>query len=241
MVEAALRPEEGWKRLAAERALGLVRDGMVLGLGTGSTAQYFIEGLGRLLAGGLRLRAAATSEATARQAQALNLPLLQHLERPLDLAVDGADEIDAALDCIKGRGGALLREKIVAEAAERFVLVADVRKLVPHLGRGPVPVEVLPFLWEQTSRRIAALGGRSLLRGGAATPFLTDNGNLILDVTFEAIPDPAALAARLKAVAGVIEHGLFVGLARSAIVGGPDGVQVLGQALDTAPGPGGGR
>ena len=241
MVEAALRPEEGWKRLAAERALGLVRDGMVLGLGTGSTAQYFIEGLGRLLAGGLRLRVAATSAATARQAQALNLPLLQHLERPLDLAVDGADEIDPVLDCIKGRGGALLREKIVAEAAERFVLVADVRKLVPHLGRGPVPVEVLPFLWEQTSRRIAALGGRSLLRGGAATPFLTDNGNLILDVTFEAIPDPAALAARLKAVAGVIEHGLFVGLARSAIVGGPDGVQVLGQALDTAPGPGGGR
>src|SRR5437899_9336298 len=128
MAEAASRPEEAWKRLAAERALGLVRQGMLLGLGSGSTAAYFVEGLGRMVAAGLRVQAVATSAATASQARALGIPLLDRLERPLDLAVDGADEIDPALNCIKGRGGALLREKIVAQAARRFVLIADERK-----------------------------------------------------------------------------------------------------------------
>jgi ribose 5-phosphate isomerase A len=231
MAEAASRPEEGWKRLAAEGALRLVGDGMVLGLGTGSTAFYFVEGLGRLVAGGLRVRAVATSAATASQAQALRIPLVDHLDRSLDLAVDGADEIDPALNCIKGRGGALLREKVIAQAAKRFVLIADAGKLVPRLGRGPLPVEVLPFLWEQTSRRIAELGGRPALRGDASAPFRTDNGNLVLDVAFGSIADPAALAVRLKAIAGVLEHGLFNGLARSAIVAGADGVRVLGEPL----------
>lgn len=234
MTETGVRGEEQGKRLAAERALLLVRDGMLLGLGTGSTASYFIEGVGRLVAAGLRVSAAATSEETAGRARALRIPLLDAVDRPLDLAVDGADEIDPERNCIKGRGGALLREKIIAQAARRFVLIADDRKLVPRLGRGPLPVEVLPFLWTQTSRRIEALGGRPTLRGDPSAPFLTDNGNLVLDVTFQSIAEPEELDRRLKAIAGVIEHGLFIGLARTAIVGGAQGVRVLGEPVSEA-------
>jgi ribose 5-phosphate isomerase A len=241
MAEASSQPEEVWKRLAAERALGLVGEGVLLGLGTGSTAVYFVQGLGRMVASGLRVQGVATSAATASLARALGIPLVERLERPIDLAVDGADEIDPALNCIKGRGGALLREKIIAQAAGRFVLIADERKLVPRLGRGPVPVEVLPFLWEETAHRIAQLGGRPQLRGDAAAPFLTDNGNLVLDVSFEEIADPVALAVRLKAIAGVVEHGLFCGMARTAVIGGPDGVRVLGEAIDPAAPAAGGR
>ena len=234
MAETGARPEERGKRLAAEQALGLVRDGMRLGLGTGSTAAYFIDGLGRLVAGGLRVAAVATSNETAARARALGIPLLDSVDGPLDLAVDGADEIDPTRNCIKGRGGALLREKIIAQAARRFVLIADERKLVPRLGRGPLPVEILPFLWTQTSRRIAALGGHPVLRGDASAPVLTDNGNLILDVTFGSIAEPEDLDRRLKAIAGVIEHGLFIGLARTAIIGGAVGVRVLGEPVSEA-------
>jgi ribose 5-phosphate isomerase A len=187
-----------------------------------------------MVAGGLRVQALATSDASARQARSLGIPLVDRLERPLELAVDGADEIDPALNCVKGRGGALLREKIIAQAAKRFVLIADERKLVPRLGSGPLPVEVLPFLWEETARRMAEQGWRPALRGGAAAPFFTDNGNLILDLSVGAIADPAAFAARLKSIAGVIEHGLFCGMARTAIVAGPESVRVLGEALDPA-------
>ena len=218
------------KLAAAERALELVRPGMLLGLGTGSTARHFIAGLGRLVAGGLEVRCLATSRASETQARALGIPLLEELDGPLDLAVDGADEIDGELRLIKGRGGALFREKLVAEAAERFVVVADPSKLVDRLGAGTLPVEVLPFLWRRTAARLAALGGAWSLRGGQEAPFLTDNGNLVLDGILEdGIPDPEGLGRELKGITGVVEHGLFCGLAVAAIVAGPDGVEVRGK------------
>ena len=226
MIDPGSRVEAD-KQAAAERALQLVRPGMVVGLGTGSTARYFIEGLGRLVQEGLAVQAVVTSGDSRRRAIECGLALRDHLERPLDLTVDGADEIDGSLNCIKGRGGALLREKIVAHASRRFVLIADESKLVDHLGRGPVPVEVLPFLWERTSEGITRLGGRPRLRVDAAGPTVTDNGNLILDVTFEEVLP--SLAGHLHAIPGVIEHGLFFSVAQAAIIAGPSGVHVRGE------------
>ncbi len=219
---------EPYKRTAAERALELVRPGMLLGLGTGSTARYFIERLGARVAEGLRITAIATSRDSEERARSLGIPVVQTLERPIDLAVDGADEIDPARNCVKGRGGAFLREKIVAYASRRFVLVADETKAVPRLGAGPVPVEVLSFLWEETSRRIQELGGRPALRSAGANPFRTDNGNLVLDVSFGIIPDPHGLGIKLHAIPGVVEHGLFIGMANAVILAGPAGVRELG-------------
>ncbi|MDQ6711469.1 MAG: ribose-5-phosphate isomerase RpiA [Candidatus Dormibacteraeota bacterium] len=217
---------EAQKQAAAERALQLVRPGMVIGLGTGSTARYFIEGVGRLVAAGLQVEAVATSADSRRLAETGGIRLRDRLDQPLDLTVDGADEIDPSINCIKGRGGALLREKIVAHASRRFVVIADEMKLVKRLGRGPVPVEVLPFLWERTSAGIADLGGRPMLRPGAEGPYRTDNGNFILDVSFGAID--RTLAGALHAIPGVIEHGLFFGVAHAAIVAGSSGVRIEG-------------
>jgi ribose 5-phosphate isomerase A len=212
------------KRAAARRALELVAPGMVLGLGTGTTARYFVEGLR-----GLRVAGVATSFESAELARAAGVELLEDTDAPLDLAVDGADEVDPSLRLVKGHGGALFREKMVAMAARRFVVIADSSKLVERLGRTYVPVEVAPFLWRRTAVRLAELGVSLALRGGEAAPFRTDNGNLILDLTFpDGIADPARTAGALKAVTGVLEHGLFVGLAHGAIVAGEDGVEVLG-------------
>src|SRR5205823_9709498 len=172
---------ESHKRAAAERAVELVRPGMIVGLGTGSTARYFIEGLGRSVRAGLTVQAVVTSDESRRLAQAAGIPITDRVDGGLDLALDGADEIDAAVNCIKGRGGALLREKIVARASRRFVIIADESKLVDRLGRGTVPIEVLPFLWHATSRSIESLGGRPQLWMGQRGPSMTDNGNLILD------------------------------------------------------------
>lgn len=218
---------EGHKQAAAERALELIEPGMVVGLGTGSTARYFIEGLGERVRRGLSVSAVVTSTDSRRRAEACGIPLTERVDSLLDLTVDGADEIAPSIDCIKGRGGALLREKIVAHASRRFVLIADETKVVDRLGRGPVPVEVLPFLWERTGEGIAALGGRPVLRMAPDGPFLTDNGNLILDVSFPAV-DPN-LGSRLHAIPGIVEHGLFFGLAQAAILSGPRGVRVLGE------------
>src|SRR5438876_9343124 len=218
---------ESHKRAAAERAVELVRPGMIVGLGTGSTARYFIDGLGRSVRAGLNVRAVVTSDESRRLAEAANIPITDRIDGGLDLAVDGADEIDAAVNCIKGRGGALLREKIVAHASRRFVLVADESKLVGRLGRGPVPIEILPFLWEATSRSIESLGGRPQLRMVAAEPYRTDNGNLVLDTSFGVVD--ASLGLALKGIPGVIEHGLFFGMARAAIVGSGTGLRVLGE------------
>jgi ribose 5-phosphate isomerase A len=218
---------EAQKQAAAERALALVKPGTIVGLGTGSTARYFIDGLAARVRGGLKIQAVASSEESRAQAEAGGIPITEKVDGSLDLAVDGADEIDPAVNCVKGRGGALLREKVVAHASRRFVLIADETKLVGRLGRGPVPIEILPFLWEATRRSIESLGGRPELRMAPGGPFKTDNGNLVLDTSFGAVD--AALGVALRAIPGVIEHGLFFGMARAAIVGSATGVRILGE------------
>jgi len=218
---------ESQKRAAAERALELLRPGTIVGVGTGSTARYFIDGLGRRVREGLTVTAVVTSDESRRLAEAAGIPITDRIDGGLDLAVDGADEIDPAINCIKGRGGALLREKIVAHASRRFVLVADERKLVRRLGRGAVPIEILPFLWEATSRSIESLGGRPELRIAAGEPARTDNGNLVLDTSFGVVD--AGLGLALHGIPGVIEHGLFFGLAKAAIIGSAAGIRVIGE------------
>lgn len=221
-------PEDG-KRLAAERACDLVESGMRVGLGTGSTAALFVAELGRRRPD---IVGVPTSEATRIQAEALGIRLATLDEQPeLDLTVDGADEIDPALSLIKGGGGALLREKLVAAASRRMVVVADSSKRVGALGRFPLPVEVVAFGLETTRRRIAACLDREglaseirLRRRPDGEAFRTDGGNLILDLPLGSIGNPARLAAELKAVLGVVEHGLFVGMAAAALIGAPEGV-----------------
>lgn len=219
------------KRAAAEKALELVQDGMLLGLGSGSTARYFTEGVGRLVAQGMKLRGVPTSRATAMLAVELGIEIVTEIVGQIDLAVDGADEVDPALDLIKGRGGAMFREKLVAAAAKRFIAVVDESKLVKQLGAGVLPVEVLPFLWRSTAERIAALGLSLTVRGGEEVPYTTDNGNLVLDVAMEGgIKDAAALAAELKKTLGVVEHGLFVGMTDTVIVSGAEGARAIGRS-----------
>jgi ribose 5-phosphate isomerase A len=219
---------------AAERALALVRPGMKLGLGSGSTAHHFVDLVGERVRAGLDVRCVATSEATAAQAKALGIPLATLDEIPeLDLTVDGADEIDPKLSLIKGGGGALLREKIVASASNRMVVIADSTKLVTRLGAFPLPIEVVPFGLAATRRHIEHVFGELGLSGpirlrGESSPFVTDGGHHILDCALGAIADPEALSQILSPIPGVVEHGLFVGLARAAIIAGAEGVEVLG-------------
>ncbi|TAN34808.1 ribose-5-phosphate isomerase RpiA [bacterium] len=222
--------QEEFKRAAAERALELVQDGMLLGLGSGSTVRYFTEGVGRLVEGGMKIRGVPTSRATAELAAENGIPIVQELVGQIDIAVDGADEVDSALNLIKGRGGALFREKLVAAASKRFIVVVDASKVVKELGAGVLPVEVLPFLWRTTAERLTSLGASLTLRGGEEAPYVTDNGNLILDLMVEGgIKDPAGFAEVLKRTAGVVEHGLFVGMTDTCIVGGPGGAKVVGR------------
>ncbi|HYL07142.1 MAG TPA: ribose-5-phosphate isomerase RpiA [Candidatus Udaeobacter sp.] len=219
------------KRAAAEKALELVQDGMLIGLGSGSTVRYFTEGVGRLVAGGMKVRGVPTSRATAELAVELGIEIVTEILGPIDLAVDGADEVDPALDLIKGRGGAMFREKLVAASAKRFVVVVDESKLVKQLGVGVLPVEVLPFLWRTTAERLAALGVSLSVRGGEEVPYTTDNGNLILDVSMEGgIKDARALGVELKKTLGVVEHGLFVGMTDTVIVAGADGPRAIGRS-----------
>jgi len=220
------------KRQAAERALGYVQSGMVIGLGTGSTARHVLDGLAARLKDG-RLReivGVPTSEATGATAQRLGIAIATLDQRPtLDLAIDGADEIAPSLDVIKGLGGALLREKIVAASAERFIIIADDTKLVDRLGtRAPLPVEVIAFGRALAERRLAELGCTPVLRradGGA--PFRTDEDNLILDCHFDGIPDAAALNAAIHAIPGVVDHGLFIGMVALVVVAGASGVATM--------------
>ncbi|HEY1411570.1 MAG TPA: ribose-5-phosphate isomerase RpiA, partial [Rhodopila sp.] len=216
------------KREAAMAAVAMVEDGMVVGLGTGSTAAFAIERLIARVRGGLRIVGIPTSERSAAQARAGGIELsdFAHHTR-LDLTIDGADEIARnTLDLIKGLGGALLREKIVAAASVRLVIIADEPKLVSGLGATvPVPVEVVGFGWETTSIRLANLGAKPVLRQAAdGTAFRTDGGNLILDCHFGAIADPAALERDLSGVVGVVETGLFIGMATTALVATPGGI-----------------
>jgi ribose 5-phosphate isomerase A len=229
---------EDLKESAARAALDLVEDGMRLGLGTGSTAARFVGALGERVAGGLRVVCVPTSEATRAQAERLGIPLTTLDETPqLDLTIDGADEIDTKLRMIKGGGGALLREKIVATASDRMVAIADDSKLVPSLGLFPLPVEVVRFGLMATMRLVEAIaaetgchGAVTLRPGDGDAPFVTDQGNLILDCAFGNIPEPEVLAFSLKRVPGVVEHGLFLGLADLAIVAGKNGVKALRRA-----------
>ena len=203
---------------------------MLIGLGSGSTARYFTEGVGRLVAEGMKVRGVPTSRATAELAAANGIPIVTELVGQIDLTVDGADEVEQSLNLIKGRGGALFREKVVAAASKRFVVVIDESKVVKQLGVGVLPVEVLPFLWRSTAARVAALATSLAVRGGEETPYITDNGNLIFDLTIEGgITDAPALANALKATIGVVEHGLFIGLTDTCIVAGPDGPLVVGR------------
>src|SRR5258708_3021196 len=192
---------------------------MLLGLGSGTTSKYFTEGVGRLVAEGMKLRCVPTSRATAEMAAELGIPILQDPIGPIDLAVDGADEVDPALNLIKGRGAALFREKLVAEASKRFIVIVDDSKLVKQLGVGELPVEVLPFLWRRTAERLTALGASLTVRGGEETPYITDNGNLILNLlvqrgikdtaTFTPSPTAAAFTSQLNCDKPVTAtHGL---------------------------------
>lgn len=218
--------QAGQKALAARRAVAEVQDGMVLGLGTGSTSALVVSELGRRIEReGLRVVGVPTSEATMAQARALSIPLATLDQHPqLDLDIDGADEVDPRRDLIKGLGGALLREKIIALAARRLVIVVDESKVVSRLGEhAPVPVEVVPFGWRRTAAELVALGAEPRLRAAAAGPFQTDGGHFILDCRFAEGRDLAELAGALKALTGVVEHGLFCGMRPTVVVGGADG------------------
>lgn len=223
------------KRAAAARALDFVEPGMRLGLGTGSTAKHFVELLGERVRGGLDVIGVPTSEATYADALRCGIKLTTLDETPeLDLTVDGADEIGPDLSLIKGGGGALLREKIVAAASARMIVIADAGKQVASLGQFPLPIEVTPFGFEATRRAVAAAiaaiqpgGPLTLRRAQNGHAFVTDGGHWIIDAALSRIDDPTALAQKLSAVPGVMEHGLFVGLATFAVIGGPDGVRIV--------------
>jgi ribose 5-phosphate isomerase A len=223
---------EPLKREASEAAIEAeVRSGMVLGLGTGSTAAWLLDGLARRLSEGALsgIAGVPTSERTAERCRELGISLIDLERRPsLDLAIDGADEIAPDLSLIKGLGGAHLREKVVARSAERFVVVADETKLVSRLGeRAAVPVEVIPFARPLCERLLVADGWRPLLRGDDNGPWITDEGNQILDCHRDDWGDPFRLAAGLHEIPGVVEHGLFLGMTAAAYVAGADGVRVL--------------
>ena len=218
------------KRGAAREALALVEDGMIVGLGSGTTSELFLEALAERVAAGLQITAVPTSERIASMARGRGLQVaqLQDVSR-VDLTVDGADEIQPrGLDLIKGGGGCLLREKLVAAAASRLCIIADRSKLVSRLGeRWAVPVVVVPFGWRQTADRLRRLGGEPLLRHAGSSPLVNDDGLYILDCRFGPIADPGRLARELKGVLGVVEHGLFIGMAKQAIVAGEDGIETL--------------
>jgi ribose 5-phosphate isomerase A len=224
---------ETYKQQVGEAAANLVEDGMLVGLGTGTTATFLVKALAARLQNGLHIRGAVpSSEATARLAKSLHIPLLPlGAYGELDLAIDGADEIDPQLNLIKGGGGALLREKIVASAARRFVVIGDASKLVPRLGTAfALPVEVVPFAQVVVMGKLKALGANIMMRTlkGSGDLFVTDNGNYIIDCRFPGgIADPEKLQTQIRAIVGVVEHGLFLHMAERALIAGPNGLLTL--------------
>ena len=224
--------QNAWKKAAAEAAAKFVEDGMVVGLGTGSTAAMFVEALAeRIQQTRIRVSGIPTSGKTAELAGSLGVPLTTFADHAqIDLTIDGADEVELrTLFLIKGHGGALLREKIVASASKRMVVIADETKLVQRLGsKFAVPIEVVQFGWEATERRIKQLGAKTALRlKDGSKPFVTDSGNYILDCDFGAMEKPKETAHHLDHVVGAVEHGLFLGIASEVLVGGPAGVKTL--------------
>jgi ribose 5-phosphate isomerase A len=226
-----------YKNEAAKAAAQLVQNDMIVGLGTGTTAVYLVSELGRRVAEeGLRFTGVPTSERTAEQARSLGIPLATLADiNGIDLTIDGADEVQlGTLALIKGHGGALLREKIVASASKRMAVIVDETKLVKRLGGTlAVPVEVVPFGWEATARKLRALGAGAELRPGVDDkPYVTDGGHYILDCAFGPIADPKKVAREMDETVGVVEHGLFLGLAKQVFVGGPGGVKILKQGMN---------
>jgi ribose 5-phosphate isomerase A len=221
------------KMMAAKRAVEFVEDGMVLGLGTGSTTRYAVDEIGKLVKKGLHVTGVPTSKETERQALSLGIPITSLDEvKWIDLTIDGADEVDPQFRLIKGMGGALLREKIVAYHSKQEIIIVDETKMVGVLGvRTPLPVEVVPFSHVRTKEVLESLGCNAVLRGGMS-PFITDNGNLIYDCKFKAIEDPEGLEVELDRIPGVVETGLFLGLASCVVVGTDKGavVREKGQA-----------
>jgi len=209
------------KEAAARASLRFVQNGQIVGLGTGSTATYAVRFLGERVKAGLKIRGIPTSVHTQELATSLGIPLTTLDEvQEIDVTIDGADECDPQLRLIKGGGGALLREKIVASATKKFVIIADSSKQVPVLGKFPVPVEVINFAETLVARKIAAMGAQVKVRADASgRKFITDSGNHILDCHFGQIPDPPALARKLETTPGVVEHGLFIGMASIALIG----------------------
>lgn len=217
------------KQLAGEYAANFVKDGMKVGLGTGSTVYWLIQKLGERVKEGLSFQAVPTSKETEVLAKQLNISLISLNDvQSLDLTIDGADEIDANLQLIKGGGGALLREKIVATSSKELIIIADESKLVTHLGTFPVPVEIIPFSWKQTERKIQSLGCQTTLRLKNNETFITDNKNMIIDCIFpHNISNPANLHTQLKMITGVVETGLFVNMTSKAIIGTENGIEEL--------------
>jgi len=217
------------KKIAAGKAIEYIKDGMTVGLGTGSTAYWAIQGIGGMVKNGLSIRAIATSVQSENLARELNIPIVPFAEIDhLDVTIDGADEVDQQLNLIKGGGGALLREKIVAAATKFYIIIVDESKLVRQLGAFPLPVEVTPFGWELTERRLRELGCEPRMRMKDGVAFLTDNQHYILDCSFGAIADPAKLHRQVSDITGVMEDGFFIGMANIVISGTPVGdIKVL--------------
>ncbi|RMH33590.1 MAG: ribose-5-phosphate isomerase RpiA [Nitrospirae bacterium] len=217
------------KRAAAEAAIERVRDGQIIGLGTGSTVRFFLEGLAQRIKAGLRIQGVPTSKQTARLAHELGIPLLpDEAEWSLDVAVDGADLVDVHMNLIKGGGGALTREKIVAWAAKQYIVIVDEGKCADALGAPvPVPVEVLPFGWPATARHLQRFAPSLTLRQSGGRPFITDNGHYIVDLMIERVAHPLDLDGRLNRVPGVVETGLFVDCTTLLIVGTDRGVKFV--------------
>ena len=213
------------KQIAARRAVSYIKEGMLLGLGTGSTAALAIELIGIMVREGFPLTAVASSVQTTKLALDSGIPIVKFSQvNRIDLYIDGADEVDPQLNLVKGGGGALLREKILAFHSTAFLVIVDDAKQVPQLGRFPLPVEVVPFANDLTKRQLEKLGCTTTIRSDQGLPFITDNGNLIMDCAFQLIPDPERLHHALKQIPGVVEHGLFLNtLTNRVIVGHSDG------------------
>jgi ribose 5-phosphate isomerase A len=223
-------PRDRLKRAAAQRAVEFVESGMVIGLGTGSTAAFVIEALANRVARGLAVVAIPTSEHTAEMARRLGIPLTTLGEhRRIDLAIDGADEVErGTLDLVKGHGGALLREKIVAAASDRFVVVVDDEKLVDHLGeRFPIPVEIVQFGWQATASSLEKLDTRPELRQFEGRTFVTDGGNFIVDCPFGSIAESRQLEQAINMTVGVVENGLFLGRSTAVVVASAKSVEIM--------------
>lgn len=217
-----------YKKAAAEQAVEYVEDGMVLGLGSGTTVYWLLKRLGELVDQGLNIKGIPSSLRTAGWAKEFGIPLTDFSEvETLDLAIDGADEIDPDFQLTKGGGGSLVREKLVNAHAKQVIIIADQSKMVDQLGNFPLPVEVLQFAWQRTADKIAALGAKPVLRERDGEVFVSNNGNYILDCAFGSIDDPRALHNELKLLLGVVETGLFIDMTDKVILAGPDGAQVI--------------